>query len=229
MVVSNKSPPSKSQNGHTKGFLSPYLTGLTNWWLGAKNCQEAFCLSHTAFLKIGNNFQLIRGFHVNSRSPRMGDTGRAPPTWWQLPSWAVAEEWLSPAAWAGALQFITSLLHSFVPSWPQGMFVCHGISPCLLPLQMLFFFLKLNYSCIETLVIKYIQPVFSFNIFFGLYCLPEFVSPKRLNLFHRAEPRSPWPHTLLVLGDQWSALWHSRSQKHPEGDLQRENVPLSAK
>lgn len=135
--------------------------------------------------------------------------------------------------------FPCSLGRSSPVHYQPSSFICAILAPrdvCLpwhfslpAPSANAFFFLKLNYSCIETLVIKYIQPVFSFNIFFGLYCLPEFVSPKRLNLFHRAEPRSPWPHTLLVLGDQWSALWHSRSQKHPEGDLQRENVPLSAK
>ena len=84
MVVPNKSQTSKNQKCHTKGFLSPHLTGLTNWWPRAQNCQRAFWFESYSrfvfFFLIGNKCQFIQRSHVNSRSPKTGNASHVPHT-----------------------------------------------------------------------------------------------------------------------------------------------------
>lgn len=91
VAVPNKSQPSKSQIGHTKGFLGPHLPGVAYWWPGAKNCQQAFVWATQHFLKFEIITNSSDSFMQNSIFPTLlgiwmkGNTGHAClPTQWQM-------------------------------------------------------------------------------------------------------------------------------------------------
>lgn len=140
MVVPNKSQTSKNQKCHTKGFLSPHLTGLTNWWPRAQNCQRAFWFeSYSRFVFFFFNWKQVPVHPEVSRKLQISQDRQCQPCTPHGDSCrgrAVVSP--SPGAWAGALQSTTCPLQSLVPSWPPEIPASSACSLCKC------FFLKFN-------------------------------------------------------------------------------------